>query len=86
MANDEIESILRIQWSATHPQDRTAYEHDYVYQSWLRRNNPSKLKEPFCPEHLRELASHEKEARGPVVFVPGSVSYTHLTLPTIPLV
>ena len=71
MANDEIESILRIQWSATHPQDRTAYEHDYVYQSWLRRNNPSKLKEPFCPEHLRELASHEKEARGPVIFVPG---------------
>ena len=71
MANDEIEGILRIQWSATHPHDRPAYEHDYFYQSWLRRNNPSKLKEPFCPESLRELASHEKEARGPVTFVPG---------------
>jgi DNA topoisomerase 2-associated protein PAT1 len=71
MANDEIETILRIQWTATHPQDRTAYEHDYFYQCWLRRNNPSKLKEPFCPETLRELASHEKEARGPVTFVPG---------------
>ena len=71
MANDEIEGILRIQWSATHPQDRPAYDHDYFYQSWLRRNNPSKLREPFCPEHLRELASHEKEARGPVTFVPG---------------
>ena len=71
MANDEIEGILRIQWSATHPNDRTAYEHDYFYQSWLRRNNPSKLKEPFCPEALRELASHVKEARGPVTFVPG---------------
>jgi DNA topoisomerase 2-associated protein PAT1 len=71
MPNDEIETILRIQWSATHPHDRPAYEHDYFYQSWLRRNNPSKLKEPFCPETLRELASHEKEARGPVTFVPG---------------
>lgn len=71
MANDEIEGILRIQWSATHPNDRTAYEHDYFYQAWLRKNNPSKLKEPFCPEALRELASHVKEARGPVTFVPG---------------
>jgi len=71
MPNDEIEAILRIQWSATHPHDRPAYEHDYFYQSWLRRNNPSKLKEPFCPETLREIASHEKEARGPVTFVPG---------------
>ena len=71
MANDEIEGILRIQWSATHPNDRTAYEHDYFYQAWLRKNNPSKLREPFCPEALRELASHVKEARGPVTFVPG---------------
>ena len=33
MTSDEIEQILRIQWAATHPLDRPAYEHDYYYQN-----------------------------------------------------
>ena len=52
MTSDEIEQILRIQWAATHPMDRAAYDHDYYYQSWLARNNKGKLREPFAPDTL----------------------------------
>ena len=44
MTSDEIEQILRIQWAATHPLDRSAYEHDYYYQNWLSVTNKSKLR------------------------------------------
>ncbi len=32
MSTEEIDQILRIQWAATHPMDRPAYEHDYYMQ------------------------------------------------------
>ena len=71
MTGEEIEQILRIQWKATHPNFDKAYASDYYHQAFLAKNNPQRLREPFCPEELRELPSHVKEKRGEVTFVPG---------------
>jgi len=71
MTGEEIEQILRIQWKATHPDQEKAYSHDYYHQAFLSKNNPGRLREPFCPDELRELPSHVKEKRGEVTFVPG---------------
>ena len=71
MTGEEIEQILRIQWKATHPDQEKAYSRDYYHQAFLSKNNPGRLREPFCPEELRELPSHVKEKRGEVTFVPG---------------
>ena len=85
MTSDEIEQILRIQWAATHPLDRAAYEHDYYYQKWLSVTNASKLKEPFAPETLREVAPQAKEARAPTAFVTleglGRVPFSNIRAP-----
>ena len=85
MTSDEIEQILRIQWAATHPLDRAAYDHDYYYQCWLHSNNRAKLKEPFAPSELRELAPQAKEARAPTAFVTldglGRVPFSNLRAP-----
>ena len=85
MTSDEIEQILRIQWAATHPMDRSAYEHDYYYQNWLSVTNKSKLKEPFAPETLREVAPQAKEARAPTAFVTlqglGRVPFSNIRAP-----
>ena len=85
MTSDEIEQILRIQWAATHPMDRAAYDHDYYYQSWLAGNNKGKLREPFAPDTLRELAPQAKEARAPTAFVAldgmGRVPFSNIRAP-----
>ena len=85
MTSDEIEQILRIQWAATHPLDRSAYEHDYYFQNWLSVTNKSKLKEPFAPESLREVAPQAKEARAPTAFVTleglGRVPFSNIRAP-----
>ena len=85
MTADEIEQILRIQWAATHPLDRPAYEHDYYYQNWLSVTNPGKLREPFAPETLREIAPQAKEARAPTAFVTleglGRVPFSNIRAP-----
>ena len=85
MTSDEIEQILRIQWAATHPMDRSAYEHDYYYQNWLSVTNKSNLKEPFAPETLREVAPQAKEARAPTAFVTlqglGRVPFSNIRAP-----
>ena len=85
MTSDEIEQILRIQWAATHPMDRAAYDHDYYYQCWLNTNNKGKLREPFAPETLRELAPQAKEARAPTAFVAlegmGRVPFSNIRAP-----
>ena len=85
MTSDEIEQILRIQWAATHPLDRSAYEHDYYFQNWLSVTNKSKLKEPFAPETLREVAPQAKEARAPTAFVTlqglGRVPFSNIRAP-----
>ena len=85
MTSDEIEQILRIQWAATHPMDRSAYEHDYYYQNWLSVTNKNKLREPFAPETLREVAPQAKEARAPTAFVTleglGRVPFSNIRAP-----
>ena len=85
MTSDEIEQILRIQWAATHPLDRSAYEHDYYYQNWLSVTNKSKLREPFAPETLRDVAPQAKEARAPTAFVTleglGRVPFSNIRAP-----
>ena len=85
MTSDEIEQILRIQWAATHPLDRPAYEHDYYYQNWLSVTNKGKLREPFAPETLREVAPQAKEARAPTAFVTleglGRVPFSNIRAP-----
>ena len=85
MTSDEIEQILRIQWAATHPMDRAAYDHDYYYQCWLNTNNKGKLREPFAPDTLRELAPQAKEARAPTAFVAlegmGRVPFSNIRAP-----
>jgi DNA topoisomerase 2-associated protein PAT1 len=85
MTSDEIEQILRIQWAATHPMDRRAYDHDYYFQNFLSVNLRGKLKEPFAPETLRELAPQAKEARAPTAFVTldglGRVPFCNIRAP-----
>ena len=68
MTSDEIEQILRIQWAATHPMDRAAYDHDYYYQCWLNTNNKGKLR-AIRPRHAPRIAPQAKEARAPTAFV-----------------
>ena len=61
------------------------YEHDYYYQKWLSVTNASKLKEPFAPETLREVAPQAKEARAPTAFVTleglGRVPFSNIRAP-----
>ena len=65
--------------------DRAAYDHDYYYQSWLAGNNKGKLREPFAPDTLRELAPQAKEARAPTAFVAldgmGRVPFSNIRAP-----
>ena len=56
-----------------------------TYQKWLSVTNASKLKEPFAPETLREVAPQAKEARAPTAFVTleglGRVPFSNIRAP-----
>lgn len=85
MATEEIDQILRIQWAATHPTDRPAYEHDYYMQAWLAKNLPTALKEPLRPRALRGLQDADKAGRDAIAFVQldglGRVPFSNLKTP-----
>jgi DNA topoisomerase 2-associated protein PAT1 len=67
--------------------DRAAYDHDYYFQNWLSVTNRSKLREPFAPETIRELAPQAKEARAPTAFVTldglGRVPFSNVRAPKV---
>ncbi|KAJ7960190.1 protein PAT1-like 1-like [Quillaja saponaria] len=61
MTADEIESILKMQHTATHSND--PYIDDYYHQACLaKKASGSRLKHPFCPSHLRELPSRGRNS------------------------
>ncbi|KAG6722978.1 hypothetical protein I3842_03G188200 [Carya illinoinensis] len=61
MTSEEIENILKMQHAATHSND--PYIDDYYHQASLaKRATGSRLKQPFCPSHLREHPSRGRNS------------------------
>lgn len=60
MTSEEIESILRMQHSATHSND--PYIDDYYHQARLAKNSSGSSRLKFCPAHLRELPSRSRNS------------------------
>ena len=68
MTSDEIEQILRIQWAATHPMDRSISEHDYYYQSGVSVTNKSNSKNRSRRRRCARWR-HRPRRRAPTAFV-----------------
>ncbi|XP_050232671.1 protein PAT1 homolog 1-like [Mercurialis annua] len=61
MTAEEIESILKIQHVATHSND--PYIDDYYHQARLAKTSTgSRIKNPFCPSHMKELPSRGRNS------------------------
>ncbi|CAK7340370.1 unnamed protein product [Dovyalis caffra] len=61
MTADEIESILKMQHAATHSND--PYIDDYYHQASLaKRSTGSRVKQNFCPSHLKDLPSRSRNS------------------------
>lgn len=54
MSHEEVEAIVRMQWSATHPQD--PYTDDYYHQASQAKADAATPhgRRHFAPSHLRE--------------------------------
>ncbi|KAJ6795088.1 Uncharacterized protein M6B38_227015 [Iris pallida] len=58
MSAEEIESILRMQHSATHSND--PYIDDYYHQASLAKKSAERTKHHFCPTSIRDLPSRSR--------------------------
>mmetsp|Transcript_35186 Transcript_35186/g.66322 ORF Transcript_35186/g.66322 Transcript_35186/m.66322 type:complete len:905 (-) Transcript_35186:458-3172(-) len=89
MTGPEIDSILRIQYMATHPPDSSPYAHDYYCQAYLikrAQNHPQAIQaQRFWPESLREMLPQEKMGALPVAYVQldglGRVPFSNVRRP-----
>ncbi|KAJ4825411.1 hypothetical protein Tsubulata_030905 [Turnera subulata] len=61
MTGEEIESILKMQHASTHSND--PYIDDYYHQARLAKGTSgSRLKQQFCPSHLKDLPSRSRNS------------------------
>ncbi|XP_002962712.2 protein PAT1 homolog [Selaginella moellendorffii] len=69
MTTDEIDTIVRIQWAATHGSD--PYIDDYYHQAMQSKQagGTPHGRRHFAPSHLRELPSHARTAAEPHAFL-----------------
>jgi len=89
MSGDEIDSILRIQYMATHPPDSTPYSHDYYFQShMIKRTNfhPQAIQAAkYWPQTIREVLPQEKTGQVPVVHIQlealGRLPFSNISRP-----
>lgn len=83
MAQDEIESILHMQWRPLH--QGAPYIEDYYYQAFVYKFYGKRNRRSFAPESVRELAPTEKVAPDEVAFVKldglGRVPFSNVRRP-----
>ncbi|KAK3274314.1 hypothetical protein CYMTET_17498 [Cymbomonas tetramitiformis] len=89
MSGEAIDSILRIQYMATHPIDTPPYVHDYYHQAFMvkkKGNTHSAIaSQRFYPTSLREVMPQERTGRADITYVQleglGRVPFSNIRRP-----